>query len=291
MLGAPVVANQHIRRMRGGTQAQLMRCSDDEYYVVKFQNNPQGRRILANECLGYLLAEALHLPVAPMRLVNVSEELIRGCRDLMMELPGGRRLFQAGLCFGSRYGGCEFSRPELCSPILYDFLPDALVGNIENLSDFLGMLLFDRWTGNTDDRQIVFVRIRRESPLRALMIDQGFCFNGTRWNFPDTPKMGLYVRAQVYRFVEGIESFEPWIERLTATINRSCLREMGEQIPREWYGDDRGGLQALLDCLDRRRRKIDKLLWAAFRKFPQFFPSRTRHLRFVQRYDRQSAVA
>jgi hypothetical protein len=28
-----------------------MRCGDDEYYVVKFQNNPQGRRILANELL------------------------------------------------------------------------------------------------------------------------------------------------------------------------------------------------------------------------------------------------
>ncbi len=37
--------------MRGGAQAHLMRCADDNYYVVKFQNNPQGRRILANELL------------------------------------------------------------------------------------------------------------------------------------------------------------------------------------------------------------------------------------------------
>ncbi len=37
--------------MRGGAQAHLMRCASEEYYVVKFQNNPQGVRILANELL------------------------------------------------------------------------------------------------------------------------------------------------------------------------------------------------------------------------------------------------
>ncbi len=35
--------------MRGGAQSHLMRCDDGYYYVVKFQNNPQHRRILVNE--------------------------------------------------------------------------------------------------------------------------------------------------------------------------------------------------------------------------------------------------
>ena len=30
-------AIEQIRRMRGGAQAHLMRCSDESYYVVKFQ--------------------------------------------------------------------------------------------------------------------------------------------------------------------------------------------------------------------------------------------------------------
>ena len=45
----PLYAVQHIRRMRGGSQAHLMRASDGAYYVTKFQNSPQGVRILANE--------------------------------------------------------------------------------------------------------------------------------------------------------------------------------------------------------------------------------------------------
>jgi hypothetical protein len=46
-----LLAVEHIRRMRGGAQAHLMRCDDGSYYVVKFQNNPQHVRILANEIL------------------------------------------------------------------------------------------------------------------------------------------------------------------------------------------------------------------------------------------------
>jgi hypothetical protein len=39
---------EQIRRMRGGAQSHLMRSSDGHYYVVKFQNNPQHRRVLLN---------------------------------------------------------------------------------------------------------------------------------------------------------------------------------------------------------------------------------------------------
>jgi hypothetical protein len=39
MAALPVItAVQQIRRMRGGSQSQLMRASDGAYYIVKFQN-------------------------------------------------------------------------------------------------------------------------------------------------------------------------------------------------------------------------------------------------------------
>jgi len=52
-------ALEQIRRMRGGAQSHLMRCSDGLYYVVKFQNNSQHRRILVNEMVGTKLAARL----------------------------------------------------------------------------------------------------------------------------------------------------------------------------------------------------------------------------------------
>src|ERR1700684_1713228 len=50
------LAVEQVRGMRGGAQSHLMRCSNRAYYVLKFQNNPQGLRILANELLGTRLA-------------------------------------------------------------------------------------------------------------------------------------------------------------------------------------------------------------------------------------------
>ena len=45
----PIQATRLIRKMRGGAQAHLLECDDGHFYVVKFRNNPQHRRILINE--------------------------------------------------------------------------------------------------------------------------------------------------------------------------------------------------------------------------------------------------
>ena len=111
-------ALEQLRRMRGGAQSHLMRCSDGYYYVVKFQNNPQHRRILVNELLGTKLAARLGLPTTPVAIVEVAEELIRFTPDLAMEMPRSRIPCQPGLQFGSRYPG----DPRRLT--LHDFLPD-----------------------------------------------------------------------------------------------------------------------------------------------------------------------
>jgi hypothetical protein len=133
-------ALEQIRRMRGGAQSHLMRCDDGYYYVVKFQNNPQHRRILVNELLGTRLAARLGLPTVPVRIVAVSEELIRLTPELAVELPRARIPCQPGLQFGSRY-------PEDPRQLtLHDFLPDEQLREVENLHEFAGMLAFDKWT-------------------------------------------------------------------------------------------------------------------------------------------------
>jgi len=65
-----VAAVQHVRRMRGGAQSHLMRCSDGHFYVVKFQGNPQHTRVLSNEMLATRLAQAAGLPVPATEVVE-----------------------------------------------------------------------------------------------------------------------------------------------------------------------------------------------------------------------------
>src|SRR5258707_10449716 len=145
-----IKALEQIRRMRGGSQSHLMRCSDGYYYVVKFQNNPQHKRILVNELLGTRLAGLLGLPTTHAAVIDVSEDLIALTADLRIETPRTRIPCQPGLQFGSRYPG------DPRRTALHDFLPDQQLREVSNIHDFAGMLVFDKWTCNTDGRQTIF---------------------------------------------------------------------------------------------------------------------------------------
>ena len=81
-----VLAVQHIRRMRGGAQGQLMLGADGHAYVVKFQNNPQHMRVLANEYLASKLAVAAGLTAPVVELIEVSSWLIENTSELEMDL-------------------------------------------------------------------------------------------------------------------------------------------------------------------------------------------------------------
>ncbi len=262
-------ALEHIRRMRGGAQAHLLRCSDGGYYVVKFQNNPQHRRVLVNELLGTKLAARLGLPVPQVAVVDVPEALIRYTADLVMQLGQSSVPCRAGLQFASRYPG---DPRELT---LHDFLPDEQLREVENLGDFAGMLVYDKWTCNTNGRQAIFLRHADHAPYRALMIDQGFCFNAGEWNFPDAPLRGLYARQRVYEGVIGMESFAPWLERLETRVTPGVFDELSKQIPPEWYEDNQDELYRLLETLDRRRARVRELLVDAKRSNRQPFPNWT----------------
>ena len=280
-------AVEQIRRMRGGAQSHLMRCvnehGEEHYYVVKFQNNPQHRRILVNELLGTRLAARLGLPTTPADIVYVSAELIRLTPELVMEMPRSRIPCQHGPQFGSRYPG----DPRRLA--LYDFLPDEQLRAVQNLYQFAGMLVFDKWTCNTNGRQTLFFREeirgqraeggqdeKQENPdgnYETRMIDQGFCFNAGEWNYPDAPLRGLYARNRVYEGVTGMESFAPWLERLERNITEGALEDVLNEIPSEWYEDDYGAVNQLLQQLYRRKTRIPELLLAAKNTTRQPFPN------------------
>lgn len=260
-----VVALQHVRRMRGGSQPQLMRCSDGGYYVVKFQNNPQGTRILANELLAAHLADWLHLPVPQAAVVEVSVELIEGTEGLVIELGRGRIAFQSGKCFGSRHVSQPCIPHEFSVPTVLDFMPGELLRRITNLADFAGMLVFDQWTCNTDGRQAIFVQVNDSSNYKVFMIDNGFCFNATEWSFPDGPLRGIYARTIVYDGIKGFDAFEPWLDRLEHGNDAVTLAVAASHVPTEWYGADHDGLARMLNRLDRRRHLVRELLWSTWK--------------------------
>ena len=160
--GLAVQAIQHIRRMRGGAQGQLMLGADGHAYVVKFRNNPQHQRVLANEFLASKLAKAAGLTAPEVELVDVSEWLVENTPELEVDLGRMRVKCEAGLQFGSRFVG------GLMPGQVVDYLPEEQLVEVRNLSEFAGILALDKWTGNANGRQAVFTKRQRERRYQAV---------------------------------------------------------------------------------------------------------------------------
>ena len=266
-----VRAVEFIRSMHGGSYPKLLRCSDGAHYVVKFQNNPQGIRILANELLAALLASAAGLPVPQPAIVEVPWELVWRNNELTMGRGSSRIPCCPGLCFGSAYAADAVHPSD--SGEVRDWLRPQYLDRVENISDFIGMLAFDKWIGNADVRQVIFVRRNRELPFRAYMIDNGLSFNGPAWDFQIRPRLGLCFQRFVYSRVAGMDVFEPWIVRIQKTMNSKTLQNAARMLPTSWYGENRGALWNLLARLEDRISKLRKLLEITREMSWEFFPA------------------
>ncbi len=272
----PLTAIRHVRKMRGGAQSHLIQASDGNFYVVKFRNNPQHRRVLINEAVAQPLLEYLELPAPAIREIEVTREFLDANPEVCIQFGDRRLPAEAGWQFGSRYPG----NPERV--VIYDFLPDALLRSVVNLRDFLGVLVFDKWTSNADGRQSVFwrTRVTEWAPGRmvagdafvALMIDQGFLFNGPHWEFADAPLQGLYHRPLVYESVRSLDDFQPWLDRVIYCPAEELDRAL-RRVPRQWKNGDAEPLEQMLEQLYRRRARVADLLTAVRSARPAMFPN------------------
>jgi hypothetical protein len=261
----PIRARKLIRKMRGGAQAHLIEGEDGHFYVVKFVNNPQHRRILINEWLACAFLRYLQIHVPDTAVIELRQDFIDQNPDLYITLGNRRESIPAGLHFGSRMA----VHPDRVAT--FDFLPDKLLNKVENKADFLGILAFDKWVGNADSRQAVFFRAKGRgwTPLKgdipgrigffAQMIDHGFAFNGAMWQFSDNPLHGVYFRTAVYDEVRSTDSFQPWLSMIE-NFPLEVMDAAWKEIPGNWLDSDEDALLDLLELLVARRSKVVTLL-------------------------------
>jgi hypothetical protein len=274
----PLTARRHVRKMRGGAQAHLLEADDGNFYVVKFVNNPQHRRILVNEMLASVFMRYLQISCPEFAIIQLTEDFVARTPEASMQLGSQAIPPAPGWHYGSRYPG----DPDRLA--VYDFVPETLLRDISNLNDFLGALVFDKWAANGDSRQAVFFRARLKDwtpgagahPLKlgfvAVMIDHGYLFNGPYWDFPDSPVQGLYYRKQVYEKVRSLDDFEPWLGQVV-NFPEEIVDRAWRQIPPGWVEGEEDALECLLEQLLRRRRKVPELIRDCRRASRSPFPN------------------
>ncbi len=260
----PIRAIRFIRKIRGAAQSHLLQCDDGHFYVVKFRNNPQHSRILINEWMCSTFLKHLQISTPEVAIVNLTGEFLTHEPDIYIQVGSRHLKVEPGLHFGSRYPG----NPSTLH--VYDFLPDVLLGKVVNRNEFLGVLAFDKWTGNVDARQAIFFRPQPQSRPAfgngsprsghtAYMIDHGYSFGGPRWAFGDSPLQGLYFRQSVYQNAKSWNDFEPWLNRVVHFPEEVVARAR-HQIPPEWLTASETSLDSLLVKLMSRRERVPDLI-------------------------------
>jgi hypothetical protein len=251
--------------MRGGAQSHLFETEDGRYFVVKFQNNPQHRRILVNELIASVFLRYLQIATPNSAIISISKEFLEENPDVYLQLGSRKIPAKPGWHFGSQFPG------DPARVAVYDFLPDALLKRVNNLPHFRGVLVVDKWMGNADGRQSIYFRARigewtpgqGSQPHRigflAHMIDQGYIFNGPEWQFSDSPIQGLAPRPLVYEGVKSWDDFQPWLDQVMH-FPEEVVDEACKQIPPQWLNGDEHALEQLLVKLLRRRRRVADLI-------------------------------
>lgn len=254
--------------MRGGSQSHLIETADGTSYVVKFTNNPQHPRIVINEWVASTVLRQLGISTPATAIIHLSAGFIRKNPEIHIQLASGRVPPACGLHFGSRFAG-ESAR------LVYDRLPDIVLETVANLSDFCGVLVADKWLGNTDTRQSVFIGIPSIAPGRffvAQMIDNGQAFDGGNWRFNDSPLQGPYT-GRVYQQVRSLEDFEPWLTAVS-DFPEAVFREALEHLPRSWLsGNTEAAFGILVGQLMRRREHVRDLIHACRAQPTNPFPN------------------
>jgi hypothetical protein len=239
--------------MPGACQSKLLLGNDGNLWVVKFQNNPEHIRVLANEMIATRIAAALGLPVSPCRAIYVSAQLIKRSPNLVMRGSAMPERCVCGLQFASKFAG------GLMPGQVLNFPPPSLLLEKRSRCDLAGMLAFDKWTGNCDMRQAVYRRSAVQKRYQTVFIDQSHCFNAGKWTFPDTLFAGTAGRADAYKEVKGWDAFEPWLTRIEEFPPQE-LWAIALAIPTEWYENDTFRLEQLIAALIRRRSRVRDLI-------------------------------
>lgn len=228
-----------IRGLCGVSQPLLVRGTDQNLYVLKFQNGLRETHSLFNECMGSELYRACGLPVprwSPIRLdAQVIEEYCvrRSSREAERVLPA------PGWAFGSHVVQVPGMR-------LRDVLSGIAFQKIANATDFWLAWLIDACAGHPDHRQAFFAE-RVGGPIKAVFLDHSRLFGIFDDCAPQDWQASSYSDRRIYAVTRRPDVNQ--IETAFDALDADALYKVAAELPQDWLTDT--GRTQLEACLNR----------------------------------------
>lgn len=215
-----------VAKMRGGSQSALIEASDGLQYVVKWQHNPQGARIVLNEALGSALYKEIGLPTPEWAAIEISDAFIDANRGLWFDTCHGFVRPTAGIHFASLRMGTE-------TQTVFEVLPGTWFTRIQNRDTFLGALVADVWSEHVDSRQALFLQEDGQHALSVVYIDHGHMFGGPDGAQVMRLRACFHLDMRIYASLELVDGLNYWIQRIQDG-GQAIVANAVASIPEEW---------------------------------------------------------
>ncbi len=182
------------------SKAQRIIANDNTSYIVKFKNNPQSTRVLANEIIANSIAKLINIPIPEFSIINIDDKLVKHINNI------NKVDFISGNQFASKYISNSFvATGEFEVPLvpINTYVPTTYLLN-ENFETLKKTINFQDWT-----KVIIFetliqnIDFRKQNILfnnkinKFYTIDHGFAFKNQKWseiNFKNIKNL-LYFNA------------------------------------------------------------------------------------------------
>lgn len=214
----------------GCTKPYYVAC-DEDTYVVKFKENPQGVRVLVNEYVCAEIAAIIELPLPSPALIRASEEFVRNSnQELSIHLG-------ASITSGIHFGTKKVKKA-------YPITTSDMLKSAKNINIIPDIILFDQLVCNKDrdsnGGNLLFDPIKKE----IVVIDHTHVFDlGSIWTSSDLDRRigqkftafdsSGYVYRKLVPFVKGNNPFHASLDRM-ARLKAPDLWNIINAIPIEW---------------------------------------------------------
>lgn len=215
----------------GCTKPYYISCSDGNQYAVKFKENPEGPRVLANEYVCAKIAEILELPLSSPSFIEVDKNFISTYGKQIEEHVGN--IITPGLHFGTKKIKRTFQ--------IYDSTMLREAVNVDCIPD---IILFDHLICNKDRESNGGNILFDASNMSIVIIDHTHAFDlGPIWTANDLRQrigqpfdifdMSGYTYKKLTPYVNGHNPFKNILKKLER-LSSELLLDIILNIPDEW---------------------------------------------------------